>query len=150
MSGKKRVRGRDLAKEALWRGRVASQGESGLSVRAFCRAEGVGEAAFHWWRRELSLRDRESGRAGVTESARRRGGRSAGTERDVGLRGCGPARESCPAFVEVSCVGAPQGDAAASTVVEVVLRGGRVLRVGDGFTAETVSRLVSVLEAEPC
>lgn len=131
MSGRKRSGGRDLAKEALWRGRMASQRESGLSVRAYCRDEGLGEAAFHWWRRELALRDREPG------VVNRRGGQA--------ITGAAHG-----AFVEVSCVGASHGDSPGSMPVEVVLRGGRVIRVAEGFSTETVSRLVALLEGNPC
>lgn len=134
MSDKKGVRGRDLAKEALWRGRMASQRESGLSVRAYCHGEGLSEARFHWWRRELALRDREV--ASVLERACGRGG-------EVGE---GPQA----AFVEVSCGEADPSALPTSSPVEVVLRGGRVIRVRDGFSPETVSRLVALLEAGAC
>jgi hypothetical protein len=30
---------------------------SGLSVRTFCRAEGLNQGTFYWWRRELNRRD---------------------------------------------------------------------------------------------
>lgn len=30
---------------------------SGLSVRTFCRAEGLNQGTFYWWRRELKRRD---------------------------------------------------------------------------------------------
>ena len=139
MSSKNRVRGRNLAKEALWRERMASQVESGLSVRAYCRAEGVGEARFHWWRRELRLRDVES--AGPPEASRGNGASS-----DAPVRS---------AFVEVTPLevgsdGVSVDGFALAPPVEVVLVGGRVLRVRDGFAPETVSRLVSLLEAGSC
>ena len=50
-------RARDRRMEAFWRRMVGRQGESGRSVRAFCRAHGVRESAFHFWRRELARRD---------------------------------------------------------------------------------------------
>jgi len=121
-----------LVKEALWRERVASQRESGLSIRAFCRGEGLGEAAFHWWRRELALRDRE-----VDSVEQGDGGRSAVVP-EAGRK----------AFVEVSMP--RDGDWPVAAPVEVVLRGGRVLRVGAGFSTETVSRLLALLERDSC
>ena len=53
-------RGRDLTKEAAWRRRLDRHGDSGQTVRAWCRRHGVKEATFHWWRRELARRDAEA------------------------------------------------------------------------------------------
>jgi len=47
---------RDGAKERFWREAVRRQRKSGLTIRAFCRGEGVSENGFHWWRRELERR----------------------------------------------------------------------------------------------
>jgi hypothetical protein len=43
----------DLGRQSYWRRVLARWRRSGLSVRAFCRAEGVNEAQFYWWRRRL-------------------------------------------------------------------------------------------------
>jgi transposase len=43
----------DLGRESYWRQVLARWRRSGLSVRAFCRAEGVNEPQFYWWRRKL-------------------------------------------------------------------------------------------------
>jgi transposase len=43
----------DLGRESHWRQVLARWRRSGLSVRAFCRAEGVNEPQFYWWRRKL-------------------------------------------------------------------------------------------------
>jgi transposase len=53
---KKQSNRRDLEKERHWQDLVRQQDQSGLSVRAFCRREGVKESAFFWWRRELPHR----------------------------------------------------------------------------------------------
>ena len=53
-------RARDLTKEAAWRRRLDRYADSGQSVRAWCRRHRVKEAAFHWWRRELSRRYAEA------------------------------------------------------------------------------------------
>src|SRR3981189_3300985 len=55
----KRRRRRDPAKEKLWRGTIRRHQDSGLSVRAFCEREGLKDANFLRWRRELDRRDRE-------------------------------------------------------------------------------------------
>jgi len=48
---------RDSAKEQVWREAVQRHATSGLSVRAFCRQEGLGEASFYAWRRTIGERD---------------------------------------------------------------------------------------------
>lgn len=40
----------------FWREIMGRQGRSDLSIREFCRREGVSESGFHWWRRELQRR----------------------------------------------------------------------------------------------
>lgn len=50
---------RDLALEQTWRKRLGRQVESGLSIGAFCREHGLSEASFHFWKRELRVRDAE-------------------------------------------------------------------------------------------
>lgn len=40
----------------FWREIIGRQGRSDLSIREFCRREGVSESGFHWWRRELDRR----------------------------------------------------------------------------------------------
>ena len=44
---------RDLDRESYWRTVLACWRRSGLSVRAFCRAEGLCEPTFYLWRRKL-------------------------------------------------------------------------------------------------
>ena len=44
---------RDPAREAKWRTILARHGKSGLSVRAFCRREGLTESAWYAWRRTI-------------------------------------------------------------------------------------------------
>src|SRR4051812_33626140 len=43
----------DPGREPYWRKALERWQRSGLSVRAFCRAEGVNEPLFYWWRRRL-------------------------------------------------------------------------------------------------
>ena len=56
----RRRRGRDAAKERMWRQLVDRQRKGRLSVREFCRAEALAESAFYFWRRELTKRDAET------------------------------------------------------------------------------------------
>ena len=55
--GKRR---RSAAKEAWWRGHVAAQGVSSLSVRQYCEQHHLAENSFYGWRRELALRAAET------------------------------------------------------------------------------------------
>src|SRR4051794_28069551 len=48
---------RDLGRERCWRATMARWRASGLSIRAFCRRRSLTESAFHFWRRELRLRE---------------------------------------------------------------------------------------------
>ncbi len=38
-------------RELFWRGKLTEFVASGLSIRAFCRREGLAESAFYFWRR---------------------------------------------------------------------------------------------------
>ena len=50
---------RNAKKEAMWRRHVRGQASGGLSVRAYCSAQGLQECSFYWWRRELARREAE-------------------------------------------------------------------------------------------
>jgi transposase len=45
------------SRETYWRSVLARWERSGLSVRTFCRTEGLNQGTFYWWRRELNRRD---------------------------------------------------------------------------------------------
>jgi hypothetical protein len=47
-------RGGGAAKRRVWRGVLARQRRSGLSIRQFCLREGFSEPSFYWWRRALA------------------------------------------------------------------------------------------------
>src|ERR1700679_3350236 len=51
--------GRDPDKQEYWRYQIRMWQASGLSVRAFCKEQGVVETSFYAWRRELLIRARE-------------------------------------------------------------------------------------------
>lgn len=48
------------ATESRWRELLKRQAESRLSVRAFCKQEGVSENSLYFWRRELPKRKRRN------------------------------------------------------------------------------------------
>jgi hypothetical protein len=145
---------RDPAKELLWRERLAEHGRSGLSVRTYCRGAGVSEALFHYWRREIARRDAP---VRVTKASLRsdamapeRGSNRLGRPGDVSRPGfveLRPAEDSWASpDLRPGQAMASSPASCASPPVEVVLRNGRVLRVGRGFDPDLVVELVAVLE----
>jgi len=50
---------RSVEKETYWRAKLDEQRQSGLQVRAFCRAKSISEPSFYAWRRLLAGRDAE-------------------------------------------------------------------------------------------
>jgi len=117
------------AKEQHWRQHLAAWRRSGQTVRDYCRAEGVSEPSFYAWRRILSERRRRT------------------TAADRVADPVKPALSTtASAFVPVRLVDPP----VVTPPVEVVLRGGRLLRVTTGFSASTLRELVTVLEDLPC
>ena len=89
---------------------------------AFCRARGLNAATFAWWKHRLR---REGWR---DAGARARGGRRA---RDSGR------------FLEVHVAAASQ------PAYEVILSGGRRIRLSGDFDPQVVSRLVEAVESVP-
>lgn len=107
---------RDPAREAKWRQVLAQQARSGLSVRAFCRREGLPESAWYAWRR--TIRERDAAGGGQRSAAR-------------------------PAFVPLAV--RPEGAASdAQAVLE--LRGGRVLRLPAWMPPAQLAALVHAIE----
>jgi hypothetical protein len=189
----------DLAKEQSWRRRLEAHGASGLSVRAFCRREGLAEPRFYWWRREIARRDTTAqSRAvlpreefGTVVSPREERNRESGGLRPPkreAPRGNSAVADSPPVFAELrlvesvppeihpsrssqppastasrnalaSCAQSLPSQSLPSSVgqcalgaVEVVLRGGRTLRVWRGFDAGLLLEVARLLESEvaPC
>jgi transposase-like protein len=133
-------RRRDHSKEQYWRRHVAAWRRSGQSVRVYCRAEGLSEPSFYSWRRLLAERD-----SSVPAGTERAGGSGASVSSAAARRRRADAVEVSP-FVPVRLV----TEATTTAAVEVVLRGGRVVRVAAGFVAQTLRDVVAALEELPC
>ena len=117
-----RVGRRTGRKEKDWKGIISRAARSGTSIRAFCRAEGIHEAQFYSWRRKL--RDKGDSRG----------------HRENG--GIGPA-----SFALVT----DQDDAGSLDAgIELILAGGRRLRIGKGVDPKTLASVVAVLERDRC
>jgi hypothetical protein len=113
----------------FWRGHIEAWKVSGLSIAGYCRRQRLAESGFYSWKRKLSLVGLGSGLDGKTEG---------GVSRALGL------------FKEVRL---PGNDAAAcegDARIELLLRGGRVLRVWPGFDAATLCRVLAVTEDGAC
>ncbi len=130
------VAGRDRNKEARWRRVVRRQARSGLSVRAWCREHGERESLLYWWRAELARRDEEEGEQKV--------GRAAGTSARAG----GDGEQRLPGFVPVRVVEEVTGSSAGR--IEIVLVGGRRIRVLGRVDRAELAEVVAVLEGQGC
>lgn len=130
---------RDGAKERFWREAVRRQRASGLTIRAFCRGEGLSEQGFHWWRRELERRasqPREDSRR--TQRAKSAAARPSSRRVVVRREPSSPAR-----FAPVTVTPAGLTPFATSAAYEVHLPSGvRVL-----VHASANEKLVDVLSA---
>lgn len=123
-------KGREGRGEAYWRRVVRQQGASGLAVREFCRRRGLRESTFYFWRRELPRREAEQVH-----------------RRDV----VGPSATA--AFVPV-CVTTGDAEPAGQGVeapgrIEILLAGGRRVRVKAPVDRQALADVVAVLEARP-
>jgi len=124
---------RSVGLERKWRKVLGAWAKSGLTQAAFCRERGIAVASFAWWKRELARRDAER-----TETPQQSG--TAAT----------PDLAAGPMFVPVRVKPTEAGRSGDADGIEIVVRGGRRVRVGAGFDAQALARVVSVLEGVPC
>jgi hypothetical protein len=140
---------RDPAKEAFWRRMLLRFGRSKSTVRDFCFAHELSEANFYAWRREIARRDRE---APGSSAATARSSAAATSPvfvnvhvPDAGLAGLGIPNASSSTVPNVAN--------ADVTAIEVILSkpgtsGRRRLLVWPGFDAESLKRLLPLLESD--
>lgn len=136
---KRKVRRGDPQRQSYWEDVIRRWKESGRSVRDHCRAEGLRESAFYFWRRKLDRPGRSSATAGQTPA--RASGRLS------------KPRRGTPSFLPVHVTGPvseSHGTAEAARGVEIVLRSGGMVRVPVGFDRQTLADVLAVLEARPC
>jgi hypothetical protein len=132
---------RDAAKEQFWRRAIAGWQASGLGIRGYCRQQHLSEPSFWAWRRELLRRDQE-----VQQRAETQGRRGLPrSRRPVDAR-------PRSAFVPVQVMADSDASAAwgSSAAVEIILGGGRVLRVRPGFDRTTLAEVMVLLEGQRC
>ena len=124
----------DRHKEQFWRQVFAQWTASGLSIAAFCEEAGLSQQSFYRWRRVLRKRTSRS------DQQRRPQAVDAVTEKAATA-----IARPLPLFVPLAVE-----SIAAAAVLEVVVRGGRVIRVPAGFDATVLAQLLAVLEGQPC
>ena len=110
----------DVEKARYWQAVIRDAARSGLSTRAFCRQRKLHESQFYWWQRRLKEKRP-----------------SASTPR-------GPANGAA-SFALVS--GEP---GSADAGIELVLAGGRRLRLAKGVDEATLRSVLAALEQPGC
>jgi transposase-like protein len=150
---KTRVRQGDPERERQWQAAVEQWRQSGQSVRDFCRAQGLKESAFYFWKRELIRRHPQAGARGRS-SRRQSAGEmpkhgavvtSTQARRPLVSR---PPQADRAQFLPVRVI-APAVEENRGGL-EIVLADGRVIRVQAGFDRQTLADVLAVLEARPC
>lgn len=136
-----RVKRGDPQRQRYWEETIRRWRESGQSVRAFCRAEGVQESAFFFWRRRLTQHGARADKRSVE---------TVNDSRPLALPATQAAskRSPAPSFLPVRVVEAC--DAKATQDVEIILGHGCIVRVRAGFDPQTLANVLSVLETRPC
>ncbi len=120
---------------AEWAALIDQWRQSGLSLPAFCQRHGLSRGSMQNWVYKPELKR-------AVEAARR----ESQTPVDEPL-----APAAVPAFLPVRVVqAAAVGEAPDRSGVEVVIGAGRRVVIGPGFDAETLRRVVAVLEGRMC
>lgn len=120
---------------AEWAALIDQWRQSGLSLPAFCQRHGLSRGSMQNWVYKPELKR-------AVEAARR----ESQTPVDEP-----PAPATVPAFLPVRVVqAAAVGEASDRSGVEVVIGAGRRVVIGPGFDAETLRRVVAVLEGRMC
>jgi transposase-like protein len=151
---KKRTRRGDPQKRTYWEGVVKRWQDSGQSVRAFCRAEGLRDSAFFFWRRRLA----QSGPGDPAPggdlqrpdaiSGPRPQIHSALPASRLTRSGHRRMPDATPSFLPVQVATPVAAEATCS--LEIVLTHGRTVRVRPGFDRQMLADVLAVLEARPC
>ena len=140
---KKRVRQGGSERQTYWEEAMRRWRESGQSVRAFCRNEGVRESGFYFWRRELAQRSHRTEAAHESQPQT-----SPLTTAAHSCERASPRHSSVPSFLPVRVVQDVAAEAASG--VEIILAHGCTVRVRSGFDRQTLADVLAVLEVRPC
>jgi lambda repressor-like predicted transcriptional regulator len=119
-------------RDEQWADVVSQWRASGLSQKEFCRRRDISDRALNNWLYKSPYRERVA--------------------RILAARSQGKLDTETPRFLPVAVLSAtPGADSQAScATIEVVLPSGSRIAVTPGFDAETLRRVVAVLEARSC
>jgi hypothetical protein len=111
----------DVKKARFWQSTIREAARSGVSIREFCRRRKLKECQFYWWQRRLSM------------------------SRHTAAKG-GPQRVGGTAsFALVS-----EEPGANDAGIELVLAGGRRLRITRGVDEATLRAVLAAVEPAGC
>ncbi len=155
---KKRIRRGDPQRRRYWEEVVRRWKEGGQSARDFCRAEGLRESAFYFWRRKLAQRGQHTCKRGTSRpvpDAVKHAGHDARTAPAASRSSTrvSPRHSFATSFLPVQVVEPASqrpGVAESPHGVEIVLAQGRTVRVQAGFDRQTLADVLAVLEGRPC
>jgi hypothetical protein len=137
MAQKRKVNPVQSVWELQWRERIEAWRRSGQTQQEFCRAHGLCAGSLSHWKAELVRRE------GLRASVRTANAAAPSGER----------RERSPEALSWNEVRWPAGVAevaGAGGGFEIVLPRGWSVRLGPRFEAESLRRLLGVLEERPC
>ncbi len=156
---------RGVTKEAFWRRMVQAQSDSGLSIRAWCRDQGLKDTTFYWWRRELIRRDtasnspaflsqrpasrvcqqpsRDPAKATVKPSTRKRA-------TSVALLKQAEPIDSSTSFVPVHVANDNTNADDRGSQIEIMCLDGRSVRVTGTINRQALADVLDVLAGQPC
>jgi hypothetical protein len=104
----------DVDHQQFWQMAIETWKASGLSVRQFCKNEGLSEPSFYSWRKKFT-----------------------GSDNDEIEQESPKSQQS--EFIEITI---PSNN---SSVVELVLTSGNILKIPNGIEAKTLMTIISVL-----
>lgn len=137
---------RDREKEVFWRDVVRRFNQAGLTVREFCRREGLAEANFYAWRRTIAERDARAARSKKTngDEAKKSASRPRKRKSSVAKTSRPKREQAGQSFVPVVI------DAELISRDEIVLDllGGRRLRLDAATSPEQLAAIVHAIESE--
>lgn len=123
-------RGHDKEKERKWRGMLREFGRDTQSVRAFCRERGLKEASFYRWRQIVGRREAKEPRSKALLA-------EASVLAPVVMKVEEVCRDKTKEFEKLAAI-------------EIVLRGGTVVRVPRDSTSEQLGMVLNALERSRC
>jgi hypothetical protein len=128
---------RDDRKEAYWRKHILAWQRSGLSKRAYCKANNLSDSSFNAWNREIGIRDREKC---PTANAAALVPPSKNPFQQIRLVEDEPEQ---PSQIEPSS----PSDTERGDTLDILVPGGAVIRVTEGCRIEYITQLFSSLKA---